>query len=96
MTSIQTAYVPATNTRGTRIKVWAGDRPAKIYTRESLKAQGDEQRAFEAVQRYCKDCGFKWTGDMVCGGTREGYVFVFTKYGDHSDVERFTLGEVAA
>lgn len=91
MTSIQTAYLPPTNTKGLRIKVWAGDRTAKIYSRESFHAQGDEARHFEAVQRYCKDSGFKWTGELVCGGTREGYVFVFAKHSNGADTDRFTL-----
>lgn len=85
MTSIQTAYVAPTNTKGCRIKVWAGDRPAKIYSRELFHQQSDEARHFAAVQRYCDDCGFKWAGEMVCGGTREGYVFCF------ADSDRFTL-----
>ena len=84
MVSIQTAVIPVSNTRPTRIKVWAGDRKAKIYSRD--RWQGDDAAVhFGAVQQYVTDCGFRFGGEVVSGGTRDGYAFCFV------DSDRFTI-----
>ena len=77
MVAIEAKYYPATNTKGARIRVKAGDRPAKFYSAHS--GRGDETNGAyrAAVRDYNKS--MNWQGEMIEGGTEDGFVYVFAQ-----------------
>lgn len=80
MIAIETKYLPATNSRGSRIVATAnGNRVSIPYPHE---LSGAAVYA-EAALALCAKMG--WEGDLLAGGTKSGYVFTFVK-----DAERFT------
>jgi len=76
MIAIQTKYLPATNTRGSRIKAWtsSGFSATIPYPHEL----SHELCHFEAVKALCAKHNLAWDlTDMRYGGTENGYVFCF-------------------
>jgi hypothetical protein len=73
MKAIRTKYVGPTNTRGARIiaKDEDGNRVSISYPHE-LSGE-DVYRA--AADALCAK--MKWPGNLIGGGTKDGYVFVF-------------------
>lgn len=73
MKAITTKYHGATNTRGARISATDGDgnRVSIPYPHE---LSGAAVHA-EAALALCAKMG--WEGDLIAGGTKDGYVFVF-------------------
>ena len=73
MIAIQTKYLPATNTRGSRIKAFTS-------SGQSLTLPFDYST--DEVTRY-KDVAIalcqkmNWPTDLIGGGTKNGYTFVF-------------------
>jgi len=75
MRAIQTKYLPATNTSGSRIKATAGNMSATIPYNYALS---NEAVHFEAVKELVKKNGLDWDiSEMVFGGIKYGYVFCF-------------------
>jgi len=75
MKAIETKYLAATNTRGSRIKATAGNMSATVPYDHALS---DEAVHFEAVKELVKKKGLDWDiSEMVFGGIRDGYVFCF-------------------
>lgn len=73
MQAIQTKYLPATNTKGSRIKATAEGATITIgYPHEFNEM---EAHAVAALA-LCKKMG--WAGDLIGGGLENTYVFVFT------------------
>ena len=86
MQAIETKYLPATNTRGSRIKATtASGISATVPYPHELSGM---ECHWEAARVLVKRLG--WSGEYVCGGTRAGYVFVGTEYRPGVPGERFT------
>ena len=76
MIAIQTKYIGATNTRGSRIKAWTdtGFSVSIPYPHE----HSHEVCHFQAVKALVQKHGLDWDlNDMRYGGTEKGYVFCF-------------------
>jgi hypothetical protein len=76
MVAIQTKYIGATNTRGSRIKAWTenGQSVSIPYPHE----YSHEVCHFQAVKALVKKHGLDWDlTDMRYGSTDKGYVFCF-------------------
>lgn len=77
MIAIQTKYLPATNTRGEKIKAWATGRPwsATISYPHQLSYEAPH---FEAVKALVKKYNLDWNlENMRFGAIERGYVFCF-------------------
>lgn len=74
MKAIETKFHGATNTRGARISATDSD-GNRVYISYPYELSGEEVHR-KAVDALCEK--MKWTGKMVSGQTRTGYVFVFT------------------
>ena len=78
MKAIKTKYKGPTNTRGSRIIASDedGNRVTISYPYE-LSGEAVHRKAADAL---CAKMG--WTGDLVSGSLKNGYVFVFTGQGE--------------
>jgi len=75
MKAIQTKYLPATNTKGSRIKAFTNDFNVTIPFDYSLN---DEQVYFKAVKELVKKYKLDWDiSKMNYGSIKDGYVFCF-------------------
>jgi len=75
MIAIQTKYLPATNTKGSRVKAFTNDFNVTIPFDYSLN---DEKVYFKAVKELIKKYKLDWNiSEMVYGGVKNGYVFCF-------------------
>lgn len=78
MISIRTKNLPFTDTKPRRIKVYADSAGGQSLTL-SVSAIPDglnnEDQHRYVVEQLCRKTG--WAGQLIAGGTREGYVFVF-------------------
>jgi len=73
MVAIQTKYLRATNTSGARIKAYTSSGQSFILSwKPELK---DYQNYEMAAHCLCTKLG--WSTDIIGGGTKEGYTFVF-------------------
>lgn len=73
MKCIETKYLPATDSRGARYKAFDCDGnsltiPPNFY----LDSEGQCRRVAEALRDK-----MGWTGELIGGGTKHGYCFVF-------------------
>lgn len=75
MIAIATKYFGPTDRRGSRIKATA---PAgqSVTTSYGHEKNPEAEHAAAAV-KLCKKMG--WTGALIAGGTKDGYVFVFAE-----------------
>jgi hypothetical protein len=90
MIAIQTKYLPATNTRGSRIKAWTDS--GFSVTISCPHELSYELCHFEAVKALVAKHNLAWDlTDMRYGGTEKGYVFCFA----NSIVEQFVYREFA-
>jgi hypothetical protein len=78
MKAIKTIFVPATNTRGSRVKATDCDHNNIVLSWEhELASEENHIRAAYALRDK-----MRWTGKLVTGGLRDCYVHVFlTKKG---------------
>lgn len=86
--AIETKYLPATNSRKSRIKATCQRGSITIDYRHDLSGSGCHIAAADAlcakfVKEDEKQCGSEpesnpWAGKRVCGATKSGYVHVFT------------------
>ena len=75
MKSITTKYLPATNTRGARIKASSDGLSATVSYPFELS---DQHAHFEAVKELVRKHSLNWNlEDMRFGATDTGYVFCF-------------------
>ncbi len=74
MQAIATKYLPATNTRGSRIKATCKGGSVTIGYPHELPTGEPCHRA--AANALCHKMG--WTGSLVSGGVGNNYVFCFT------------------
>ena len=74
MKAIETTYHGPTNTRGSRIiaRDSDGNRVSIPYPHE-LSGEAVHRKAAEALRDK-----MGWTGELIGGGTKRGYCFVFT------------------
>lgn len=72
MQAITTKYLGATNFRGSRIKATAES--GSITVDYPHEFSGVNAHAVAALALMVK---LGWTGDLIGGGTKDGYVFVF-------------------
>ena len=76
MKAIETKYLSATDTRGTRIKATVGKLTATVPYDYSLTDQSEI--AFVAVRELVRKHKLDWDiSKMVYGGTDKGYTFCF-------------------
>jgi tripartite-type tricarboxylate transporter receptor subunit TctC len=75
MQSIETKYAGPTDTRGSRIIATTanGHHRLTVSYDDSLSSEGAHAAAALALARK-----LGWTGELVAGSTRTGYVFVWT------------------
>ena len=75
MKAISTKYLPATNTRGARIKAYCDDLSAVVSYPYELS---DQHAHFKAVKELVRKHGLNWDlEEMRFGATEKGYVFCF-------------------
>lgn len=73
MKAIQTKYFGPTNYRGSRIKAFDGDNNSvTISYPYELSGEDVHRKAAEALRDK-----MGWTGKLIGGGIKSGYVFVF-------------------
>ena len=75
MIAIQTKYLPCTDTKGSRVKAFTSNG-------QSLTMPYDYSLENEAVYKkvaiaLCEK--MDWSTDLIGGGTKDGYTFVFNK-----------------
>jgi hypothetical protein len=76
MIAIQTKYISASNTKGSRIKAWTCN--GHSVTIPLPHEYSHEQCHFQAVKALAAKCKVEWDlSDMRYGGTDNGYVFCF-------------------
>jgi hypothetical protein len=76
MIAIQTKYIPASNTKASRIKAWTCN--GHSVTIPFPHEYSHEQCHFQAVKALAAKCKTEWDlSDMRYGGTDNGYVFCF-------------------
>ena len=83
MIAIQTKYLGPTNNRGSRIKAWTCNGHSITVGYDYSLSDGAEVHSAAAVALARK---MGWSGQMISGGTNQGYVFVF------ADSEAFDVG----
>ena len=81
MQAIETKYLPCTNTKPTRIKATACGGAtltmSKYAAEERSPDKGNHQDMTHRVVAEALRDKLGWTGRLICGGTKNGYVFVF-------------------
>ena len=75
MKAIFTKYVGPTNTRGSRIIASDSD-GNKVTISYPYELSGEDVHR-KAANALCSK--MNWTGNLVAGGTKTGYVFVFSE-----------------
>jgi hypothetical protein len=81
MKAIFTRYIPATNTKGSRIKAYDGENNQKTIAYDySLSTEDFHAKA--AIELSKK---MNWKGELISGSFNNGYVFVF------ADSNRFKI-----
>lgn len=79
MVAIRTRYVGATSTKPARIKADAGMGRKVMVSYHIGEAEETCDAHARAARALCAK--FDWTGDMIAGGTEDGYCFVFVPEG---------------
>jgi len=74
MKAILTKYFGPGNSKGTRIKAWELDGHCVFYSYNyALSSEANHRSAAEKLRDK-----MGWSGELVAGGTKDGYAFVFT------------------
>jgi len=88
MQTITTKYLPATNCRGSRIKVTASGGISRTYSYNMLQEQATEWGMScvhsAGVAMLCHV--LKWNGKLVKGDTKDGHCFVFVTTSNRLEV----------
>ncbi len=82
MKAIITRYVPATNTKPSRVIAEAEGGNRHVMTFASY--YGDDARGSGPYRKAAEELCMKmdWDGKLIGGGTKDGYVFVFAESQD--------------
>ena len=72
--AIETRYLGPTNFRGSRCKASDGDNSIIVEWSSDLDSIDNHHAA---ALKLCAKLG--WKGNLCAGGTKKGYVFVFTE-----------------
>ena len=72
--AIETRYLPATGSRGSRIKATSGSGLSKTVPWDHAHNQGRNHR--DAAEALARKLGWGWGHHWAGGGTRAGYAFV--------------------
>lgn len=75
MKAISTKYLGATNTKPARIKAYTVDNNSLTLSRHLFDELDGEELHKIVACRLCAKMG--WSTDLLGGGTKEGWVFVF-------------------
>jgi len=77
MKAILTKIIPCTNTKPTRIKAYTegGNSIILLWSMCDDEGRNQGQAHLYAAQALAKK--MRWSGDLIGGGTPEGYCFVF-------------------
>lgn len=81
MQTITTKYIPATNTKGARIKATSTSGLSATVSYDDALPEGEFQH-IAAVKSLCKKSN--WQGKLVAGETKTGFVFVFVNFGERN------------
>lgn len=73
MKAILTKYLPATTHKGSRVKAFDSDGNSLTVAYDSCFSNYHAHE--RAANLLCKKMG--WTGDLIGGGIKTGYAFVF-------------------
>ena len=87
MQTIETRFIPATNTKGERVKAIASGGGGSVTLQWSYSGQTVDCH-FEAVKALCLKLG--WLGKFVAGSTKKGFVWVFVESHGHTE-EQFEV-----
>ncbi|MHB1952106.1 MAG: hypothetical protein ACYCOU_00035 [Sulfobacillus sp.] len=74
MQAITTKYIGPTNARGSRIRAFCESGSITIAWNHVLDREANYRAAAIAL---CERLG--WTGDLIAGSTKTGYIFVFAE-----------------
>jgi hypothetical protein len=74
MQTIKTKFIPATNTKGFRVKATTTLGESLSIPYSYLICDEQQQHANAAIA-LCKKLG--WEGELICGTTKEGFIFTF-------------------
>lgn len=79
MKAILTKIIPCTNTKPTRIKAYTegGNSLTLSYNACDTESDGPPSAHLTAAQSLCRK--MQWTGELIGGGTPDGYCFVFAQ-----------------
>ena len=79
MKAILTKIIPCTNTKPTRVKAYTEGGNAITVSWSTCDDDGRTQGQAHlfAAKKLCEK--MQWTGELIGGGTAEGYCFVFAK-----------------
>ena len=67
--AIQVKYIPATDTKPTRLKAWTKDNKSLVVSRDSLDT---ENPMLDLVVRYCENLGWTNYTRILSGGLPNG------------------------
>lgn len=73
MIAIETRYIGPTDRRGSRVAATTANGHRMVIAYDPSRSQQDAHR--KAAECLAREMG--WTGKLVCGSTKAGYVFVF-------------------
>ena len=80
MKAILTKVIPCTNTKPTRVKAYTEGGNSIMVSWSECEGNGDRtqgQSHLYAARKLCDK--MKWAGELLGGGTPEGYYFVFAE-----------------
>lgn len=80
MIAIETRYVGPTNTKPSRIVATTANGQRMMMSMSAAEdgTDGSAESAHRAVAQALAD-KMQWPGQLICGGTKTGYVFVFLR-----------------
>jgi len=80
MKAILTKYLPATDTKPSRVKAYDGDGNSITLPYDDNSGKQDHVSPFaRAAVALCRKMGWTYGGKLISGGTKTGAVFVFEK-----------------
>jgi hypothetical protein len=87
MQFIQTKYLPATNTKGSRIKATTSFGNDSITIAYDYSLDCEQAHAKAAMELARK---LEWNGEYAAGGNDSGYVFAFISHSNIYSTEEVT------
>jgi hypothetical protein len=78
MKAILTKVLPWTQTKPKRIKAYTEGGNSRTLSYDTCTANGENDREAHLFAAKSLACAMGWPTDLIGGGTKEGYAFVFT------------------